>query len=54
MYIKAATLSGAKIIDRPTMTTTLGQTICQGLMSRFMRDIQRFPSAEDEQADDMR
>ena len=40
MYRKAATLSGAKIIDRPAITTTRGQTTCHGLISRFICDIQ--------------
>jgi len=43
MWRKAATFSGAKIIERPTITTTRGQTTCQAVISRFMRDIQKFP-----------
>ena len=40
VYLKAATLSGAKIIDRPTISTTRGQITCHGLMSRFISAIQ--------------
>ena len=40
VYLKAATLIGAKIIDRPTIITTRGQTTCHGLMYRFISAIQ--------------
>ena len=40
MYLKAATFSGAKIIDRPAIVTTRGQTTWNGLMYRFIRAIQ--------------
>ena len=29
-------LMGAKIIDKPTIITTRGQTTCHGLMPRFI------------------
>jgi hypothetical protein len=40
MYLKAATFSGAKIIDRPPIVTTRGQTTCHGLMYKFISAIQ--------------
>ena len=40
VYRKAATLIGAKIIDRPQINTTRGQITCPGLMYRFIRAIQ--------------
>ena len=40
LYLKAATLSGAKIIDTPQIITTRGQTTCHGLMYRFTNALQ--------------
>ena len=40
MYLKAATLIGAKISDRPVINTTLGQITISGLMYKFMSAIQ--------------
>jgi hypothetical protein len=40
MYLKAATLIGAKISDRPVINTTRGQTTIPGLMYRFISAIQ--------------
>src|SRR5262249_34187721 len=40
VYLKAATFSETKIIDRPTINTTRGQMTCEGLMDRFISAIQ--------------
>jgi hypothetical protein len=45
MYLKAATLIGAKISDNPVINTTLGQITIPGLISRFISAIQQFPAA---------
>jgi hypothetical protein len=40
MYLKAATLRGAKTIESPAIVTTRGQTTCHGLICRFISAIQ--------------
>ena len=40
VYLNAATLIGAKIIDKPQISTTRGQITCVGLMYRFIIAIQ--------------